>query len=131
MAFTWSVSVFCGFNQSVFSGGFKVVKDGWADFNVGDVIAVKPGPLATQITITAYPSPAFGTNRKDIVLDVNPKTNAVTVKQQIYGDYPPSNFNLSVRGTGSVNSCTGTISLSLIHSEAGTDYGTFALILQK
>lgn len=132
MAFTWSVSVFCGFNQSVFKGGFKVVKDGWADFSVGDLVTVSPGPTATQITIIAYPAPqAGGTNRKPIVLDVNPATNAVTVKSQVYGDYPPTNFNLSVRGTGNVNSCTGTITLSLIHSEGGSDYGTFALILQK
>jgi hypothetical protein len=132
MAFVWQASVFCSFSQSAFNGSFKVVKDGWADFSVGDLITVSPGPTATQITIIAYPAPqAGGTNRKSIVLDVNPGTNAVTVKSQVYGDYPPSNFNLSVRGTGSVNSCTGTITLSLIHSEGAADFGTFALILQK
>lgn len=132
MAFTWQATVFCAFNQSVFTGSFKVVKDGWQDFSVGDLVAVSPGPLATQITIIAYPAPqAGGTNRKPIILDVDPATNKVIVKKQIYGDYPPGDFDVAAQGTGTVNSCSGTISLSLTHSEGSAVFGTFALILQK
>lgn len=130
MAFVWSANVFCTFDQSVFTGSFLVVRDDWADFNVGDPIAVTPGPSATQISITAYPSPAYGTNRKPIILDVDPETNAVTVAEQIYGDYPPVT-NVTARGSGSVNSCSGTITLNLTHKYGGSDYEGNVLILQK
>ena len=132
MAFTWQATVFCAFNRSAFTGNFKVVKDGWQDFSVGDLVAVSPGPSATQITIIAYPAPqAGGANRKPIILDIDPATNKVTVKKQIYGDYPPGDIDVAAQGTGTVNSCSGTISLSLIHSEGPTVFGTFALVLQK
>ena len=127
MAFTWSVSVFCGFNQSVFNGTFKVVKDTWTDFNVGDPIAVKPGSTSTEILVTAYPAPAYGTNRKDMVLTVDPKTNKVTIKEQIIGDYPPDT-NVTIKGSGTVNSCTGTIDVSVIFS---IDSRTWQLVLKK
>jgi len=132
MALTFQGTVFCSFSQSAFNGSFKVVSDGWGDFKAGDLVAVMPGPGATQITIIAYPAPqAGGTNRKPMVLDVDPATNAVTVKKQIYGDYPPGDFNVAAEGTGSVNSCSGSITLSLTHSEGGAVFGTYTLILQK
>jgi hypothetical protein len=135
MALRWYAFVFCTYDNSVFNGLFKVVTDDWQDFAAGETVSVS-SPVAgdaNKIQIIAYPSPSYGTNRKPIVLTVNPSTNGVTVPFQIYGDYPPD-VDFGALGTGNVNSCTGTISLSLNHrqfSATGPNYGIRSLILKK
>lgn len=133
IGFVFSGTVFCSFDRAVFTGTFKVVRDDWQDFGIGDPVTVNPGPSATQITIIAYPAPqAGGANRKPMILDVDPATNLVTVKEQVYGDYPPTDFNVSAKGTGTVNSCTKTISLKLTHIEGGSTLAKdLRLVLQK
>lgn len=136
MAMRWFATVFCNYNNTVFNGLFKVVTDGWQDFNTGELIAVS-SPVngdANKVQIIAYPAPAFGINRKPIILTVNPATNNITVPFQIYGDYPGFADNLGVTGSGSLNSCSGTISVSLTHrigSVTGQAYGPYTLTLQK
>jgi hypothetical protein len=133
MAFIWTATLInyvCPFDQAYFNGNFAVQSDGWNDFAAGDLIAVQPGPGATQITLTLYPKPGVGSNRKNIIVDIDPATDSATVAKQVYGDYPGSP-NLSVQGTGYVSACSGIISLDLEHSDAGGSYGVYTVVLKK
>lgn len=130
MALQWQATIFCAFDQSVFTGSWEVVTDGWADYSPGDVIpnAVAPGPGPNQITMYVYPNPDYGNPINPIIIDVDPETNIATVSKQEYGDY---GVVISAEGSGSVNSCTGTISLQLEHTSSGGSYGTYALVIKK
>ena len=134
MALTWEAVVVCPYVATGFAGNFEVVEDGWADFGPGDIVVVTAGAdPAKQIKLTVYPNPAFGTNRKDIVVDINPATGKATVASQVYGDYPGFDTNLKVKTVGTNNwvfSCVGTITLRLNHAGAG-NYGDYTLRLRK
>ncbi len=112
MALQWQVFVVCPFNATTSAGTYHVIDDSnWNDFAPGDPIDVVAGPGANQISMISYPSPAFGTNRKPIVIDVDPATGTATIKSQVFGDYPGAP-NSVIKGGGFVFSCTGVISLS-------------------
>ena len=112
----------CTFDKNAFNGNYKVVQDDWADFKVGDPIAVAPGAGANQISITAFPSPAFGTNRKPMIVDVDPATFAVTVPEQVIGDYSGAPPGATVRGEGTLNPCGDEITLTVTIKIGVTDY---------
>jgi hypothetical protein len=134
MVFTWAAVVICPYISTGFAGDFEVIEDGWADFSPGDVLKVTFGADASkQLKITSYPNPAFGINRKDIVIDIAPATGIATVASQVYGDYPGFDTNLKVKSVGTNNyvfSCVGTITLRLNHSGTG-NYGDYNLRLKK
>ncbi len=120
-AITYNVS--CPtFIQSAFSGKFKVVTDTWQDYAVGDELDVVMGPGTNQLTIFAYPSPSYGTNRRGIIINVSP-TQVVTIPEQIIGDYDAGggafDSNITIQGDGTVNSCTKTISLTGLSFKKG------------
>lgn len=123
--------VLCGFDKNSFNGNYKVVRDDWQDFAAGDLIAVQPGTGANQISIAAYPSPAFGKNRKPMVIDVDPVTFIVTVPLQVVGDYDGAPPGATVKGSGTVNPCGDKITLSVTINIGGTDYPDNMLILEK
>ncbi len=120
----------CAFNNANFNGNYSVAQDDWADFAVGDLVAVKPGVGANQISITAYPSPDFGTNRKAMIIDVDPLTFEVTVPEQVIGDYDGAP-GATVRGTGTLNPCGDNINLNLTINYGGDDYEGIVLILER
>jgi hypothetical protein len=136
MAMRWTVTAPCKYDQTVFTGDFTVITDTWQDFNPGEKVKVEPGPGANQITITAFPSPAYGTNRKGYVLDVNPSTSAVTGRSQVIGDYFPfspggapfPDVTMTVTA-GNVNSCNRTIDLTGV--KFSIDGGTYRLTLRR
>jgi hypothetical protein len=101
----------CTFDKNSFNGQYTVVEDEWADFKVGEKVAVAPGPGDNQISITAYPSPAFGTNRKPMIINVNPQTFAVTIPEQVIGDYDGAPPGATAKGSGTVNPCGDDINL--------------------
>lgn len=136
MALTWAAVVVCPFNATGFAGDFEVVQDGWGDFAPGEVVTVAAGPGANQISITAYPSPAYGSvNRKPIVVSIDPATGVATVASQVYGDYPSFGLtNVKVRTVGTNNyvfSCVGTIDLRLNHTADQGNQGDYTLRLKK
>ncbi len=134
MAFTWSAVVFCAYDESVFDGNFEVVVDEWQDYSPGDIIvnAVEPGPGANQLTMHVYPNPAYGAVIGPIIIDVDPATNVATVQKQPYGDYYGSGYGtFYAEGSGSVNSCEGTIDLDLTHTVAAGSFGTYHLTIKK
>lgn len=124
-------TVLCAFNKSSFNGNYSVVQDDWADFGAGDLIAVKPGAGDNQIAVTAYPSPDYGTNRKDMILDVDPNTFAVTVAEQVIGDYDGAPPGATVKGTGTVNPCGDKISLTITINIGGEEYPGNVFIIEK
>ena len=121
----------CGFDKANFNGNYTVAQDDWADFAVGELVAVKPGVGENQISVTAYPSPAFGKNRKAMIIDVDPVTFEVTVPEQVIGDYDGAPPGATVRGTGTVNPCGDNITLTLTINIGGDDYADNVLILEK
>lgn len=134
-AMSWIATTTCPYDQSVFSGSFSITKDTWADYDVGELVTVNPGPGTNQITIFVYPSPAYGTNRKGVVLNVNPSTSAVTISEQIVGDYG-ADKDVTMQGVGTVNSCTKTITLTGLTFKlgmGGPNYGstTYQLTLKQ
>lgn len=134
MAFQFTVHLFnyvCPYDQSYFTGTFAIVTDGWSDFKAGAGIAVVGGPGANQITLTLYPAPGVGSNRKNIIANVDPATDSLTVAKQLIGDYP-GDPNFSVQGTGFLSACSGLISLTLdFTSPADGDDGTFTVVMKK
>jgi hypothetical protein len=121
----------CEFNKENFNGIYSVVQDDWADFEVGDLVEVKPGAGVNEISILAYPSPAFGTNRKPMIITVNPTTYEVTIAEQVIGDYNGAPPNATARGTGTVNPCGDNINLVVTINIGGTDYEDNVLVLAK
>ena len=130
MAMRWTVSVVCPFDPVQSTGTYSVVYDNdWQDFAVGDLITVTAGPGANQLSMIAYPAPAFGDNRKPIVIDVSP-SGIATIKSQVFGDYFGSP-GASISGTGIVFSCTGFISLSNNITAFGGTFQNQKFIIQK
>lgn len=121
----------CSFVNTAFSGNYTVVQDDWADYAPGETVAVAPGPGVNQISVSAYPSAAYGTNRKPMICDVDPVTFAVTIPEQVIGDYFGAPPNATARGTGTVNPCGDNISLSVTIKIGGTDYADNVLVLEK
>jgi hypothetical protein len=131
MAMSWTATTTCPYDQSVFDGTFTIVKDTWQDYAPGDFVEVKAGPGENKITIYVYPSPAYGSNRKGVVLDVDAATGNVTIPKQVAGDYG-SDKDVTMEGTGTVNSCQGTITLTDITFRFGsTAYEGYQLTLKK
>jgi hypothetical protein len=135
MVMTWPVVVVCPFVATGFSGNFKVVEDGWGDYNVGDVLQVVTGPGATEVTmVNVYPNPAFGGfNAQQWKVSVTQATGAATVASQVYGSYAGFDNNIKVKTVGTNNwifTCTGAIILRLNHTGAA-NWGDYNLKLQK
>lgn len=134
MVLTWSAVVVCPYVATGFAGNFRVEEDGWDDFAVGDVLSVAAGPGANQISITAYPNPAFGGGRVPIVVSITPATGVATVATQTYGNYGAA-FVMNTATVGADNwvfSCVGTIKLRLSHiTTGGANFGSFWLRLKK
>ena len=130
MALRFSVSVVCAFDPVGFPGDFAIVQDGWADFSVGDIVQVTAA-TANSITMLVYPAPGVGSNRKAIVVDIDPATGEASVKPQVYGDYGGENITAKTAGSSNfVFSCVGTITLSLNHT-GNSNYGNYKLKLKK
>lgn len=123
--------VLCGFDKASFNGNYSVAQDDWNDFAVGSPIEVKPGAGDNEISITAYPSPDYGTNRKPMIIVVDPETFEVTVAEQVIGDYDGAPPGATVRGSGTVNPCGDNITLNLTINLGGDDYSDLVLILEK
>lgn len=134
MALHWTATVVCPYNAAAFSSGtFEIVTDEWGDFNAGDVVSVVPGPGANQLTLTVYPKPGAGTNRKPFPVNINPTNGVATVPTTVYGDYPGFP-NLSVKTVGSSNyvfACIGSIKLLLNHTSPAGDFGNYLLEIKK
>lgn len=135
-AFSFTVYVVCPFAGAM-AGSYKVVRDDWTDWNVGDLVQVTEGPGQYQINLSqVYPN--GGTVIDQLLVNIDPVTGTATVPKVTYGRYGgPTSVQYSAQGAGPnsvagyVFSCTGFITLNLDQQGGGTDYGPNKLILQK
>jgi len=122
----------CVFDKNSFNGPYEVIEDEFADYAPGATVNVTPGAGVNQISVVAYPSPDYGTNRKPMLVDVNPTTFVATVAKQVIGDYFGAPPGATVEGTGTVNPCGDEISLSLnINISGYPEWTDQTLILHK
>ena len=135
-AFSFTVYVVCPYTGGM-AGNYKVIKDDWTDWSVGDLVKVTDGPGANQINLSqVYPN--GGTVINQLLVNIDPVTGTATVPKVTYGRYGgATSVQYSAQGAGPnsvagyVFSCTGFITLSLDQQGGGTDYGANKLILQK
>lgn len=132
VAMQWRATVVCPYTTAAFDNKtYRIVRDDWADFAVGDPIQVVLGPGANQITLQGvFPTDVQHT---DLVVSVNPTSGAATVAKYNYGGYgSPATYTAATTGTSNfVFSCTQTIDLTLNHvSAGGTNFGNYRLILR-
>lgn len=132
VALSWRATVVCPYTPAEFDNKtYKIVRDEWHDFEVGDPIQVVLGPGANQITLQGlWPT---NVQHKDMVITIDPKSGAATVVRYNYGGYgSAATYTNATTGTSNfVFSCTQTIDLTLNHQSAGgTNYGNFRLILK-
>ena len=134
VAFHWTATVVCPYNASTIAGTYRVVKDDWADWAVGDLVQVTAGAGQNQVDLSqVWPNPAFGTVVTPLVITVNPTTGTATVPDNVtFGNYGAFQGATSTGHTGFVFSCTGQISLRVrISAPPFGDQGFNQLILQK
>ncbi len=135
--FSFTVYVVCPFTGGM-TGLYKVVRDDWADWAPGATVTVTDGPGANQINLSQV-YPGGGTVITPLLVNVDPATGTATIPKVVYGRYGgPASTQYSGVGAGAggvagyVFSCTGFITLSIIHTDnGGGDYGANKLILQK
>jgi len=136
MAFRLPGTVTCPFDPTGFAGNFRVVTDDWADFSAGDILQVT-GATANSVTLLAFPSPAYGTNRQPITISVNPANGRATINPSQYiGDYTfagvvPSRISTATNRNSYVFSCTGDIILYHVISYGGSNQPVYLLRLKK
>lgn len=115
-------------NAATFNGTYKVAKDDWADYSVGDEIPVVYdaafGTFKFKILNVNNPYIANPTTSYFIVT-IDPATSKVVVTSNENFDYGPAYGPTT--GTGTVASCTGDIDLKL----AFGPYGTYNFNLVK
>jgi hypothetical protein len=135
-AFSFTAYVVCPFTGGM-AGSYKVVRDDWADWSAGDIVQVTDGPGANQINLSQI-YPAGGTVISPLLVNVDPATGTATIPKTVYGRYGgPTSVQYSGQGAGAgdnagyVFSCTGFITLNIVHTGGGSDYGSLKLILQK
>lgn len=131
-------TITCPFDPTGFAGDFVVVSDNdWQDFAAGEVLKVT-GATANSITLLEYPAPAYGTNRKEVTVKINPTNGRATIDEQSVGDYfgtggtlVPAKVKSTAAKVSYVFSCTGDIILYQDVIYGGATYGQNLLRLKK
>ncbi len=120
----------CPLNDaSSFDGDYKVVQDVWADYAAGDIV-----PLEYDAALGTYKFKILASNNPYIdnastaylVVTVNPTTLNVTVASNEPFQYTGWE-TLNITGSGSVNACTGRITLKVNYGP----YAGYNLVLDK
>lgn len=139
-SFRWQAYVVCPFVAPV-AGTYKVLRDDWADWNVGDLVQVKDAG-ANQIDLSAvWPNVAYGNVVNKLLVNIDPASGTAKVPKVNFGNYG-GGYNMTAQGTGAgdvagyVFSCTGYITLQMnVKADAtggnGYNNGATTLILQK
>jgi len=121
-------SLECPFNMSVFSGNYKVVADTWEDYSIGAQIAVQQGPAANQFKILANTNPYISNGSTASMIVTVQNNGDVTVASNEGFMYGGALGTVAVKGTGTVNFCTGDINIS---SLAFGTYAGYKFVLSK
>jgi hypothetical protein len=134
--FSWEVYITCPFTGNM-AGNYVVIRDDWADWAPGDIVSVTDGPGPNQINLSqVYPNAGYpATIVEPLIVNIDPASGVATVAETDFGDYSGDVYTCVGSGAddfaGYVFSCTGYISLSLIMSQGGSEFGAFTLQLQR
>jgi hypothetical protein len=127
-------TITCPFDPTNFAGDFTVVYDNdWQDFDVGEILRVTEA-TANTIKLLQYPSPAYGFDRKEVTVNINPANGRATIALQAAGTYAPNipaQVRTSASRTSYVFSCTGDIILYQDVIYGSATYSTMLLRLKK
>ncbi len=133
-AFTFTAYIVCPFVGPV-AGSYKVVRDDWNDWSVGDIVQVTDGPGTNVVNISqVYPNPAFGNVVKPLLVNVDAASGTASVPQVTFGDYGSLATAVGTGANGAagyVFSCTGYITLTMEFTYGGADQGAITLQLKK
>lgn len=126
--FFYSIAFKCGLTDTstLFNGDFEVVLDQWADYGEGDLLPVIPDPddpLSFRILSTKNPY-IFNPDTSYIKVTVIDDDGNVTLASNECFDYDGW-ICADVTGDGTINTCTGDITLNLYFDV----YGTYTLQL--
>lgn len=133
-AMKWTATTVCAFDAAIAPGTYKVIRDDWQDWNVGDVVTVTTGPGANQVNLSqVWPNPSFGAVVSPLLLTVDPNSGTVTVADNVtFGDYGTYKAITAAGSSGFVFTCTGVINIKVhINAPPFGDQGISNLILQK
>ncbi len=130
---TLSFAVLCPFIAAEAAGTYIITRDdAEVSFDPTYQPIVIAGPGANQVTIKnlfAHPE------NYDVVVDVDPASAVATVEKQVAWNSDNFGFGLgpaSIEGEGLFFSCTGFITLNLVHSvDAGPFAGTYVLEMTR
>jgi hypothetical protein len=133
---TITYGALCGFHMTDYgaigtSVPYKVIADGWQDYNVGDIIPVK-------IIDATHLSFVYGvtSNIQPIIITIDPATNKTSVTKQVYGNYGDGNGDFScVSVAGSTDNqvlpCALKVGVRLAHTAGTKTFGSYTITLQK
>ena len=131
MAMKVAVAITCPVDFNDFDNvDWTVVEDGWEDFGAGDLITIKKGPGANQITLVdTYPT---GFDHKDVVINVDPATGLCTIPRIVFGAYSSTGTRYAVEGRGFAITCIGKLIFKGLHitDKDGGDQGNYNLVLE-
>lgn len=107
-------------DASNFNGDYKVVKDDWADYKVGDIVPVVYNPANGKLTFRILNTNniyILNPTTSYMICVIDPATAKVTVTANEEFNYNPGYGPTT--GTGSVGSCSGAINLVLAFGPYG------------
>lgn len=137
-AMFFTAYIVCPFVAPV-GGTYKVLRDDWADWKVGDLVQVLDGPAGSNsIDLSkVWPNNDIGDVVSPLIVKVDPATGVASVPKVNFGDYG-GGYNMTAESddAGFVFSCTGYIKLTMNLVADGPggnayDNGPTTLILQK
>jgi hypothetical protein len=135
-SFVFTGLVICPYTSSM-AGTYTVIKDEWADNEIGQTVVITDGPEPNTLDISgAWPGNSIGILPiiNHLIIKIDPETGVVSVDETIFEDdtYFGSGAITATSGSGYAFSCTGKLQLSIVLSaEIGGDLGPYRLILQK
>ena len=112
--FKLNITLACPFVNTKFNGNYKVVTDTWADYNPGDLVPVTPGGAANQVYVKATNNPYLVNASSAYMILTVSADGSVVITSNTNFDYG-GGFAVAVTGTGSVDRCTGDITLKPIN----------------
>ncbi|WP_372755462.1 hypothetical protein [Mariniflexile sp.] len=105
-------------NASIFIGTATAVEDEWADYSPGDTTELLPvlgDPYSFIIDTPSYMTWIANNDTAYMVVTIDPLTLNVTVQANTWFDYGQPGGGGDEYGTGTVNPCTGEITLSITY----------------
>ena len=104
-------SAICQYHDEVYQADFKIIKDDWADYAVGDIVTV------TRIDATHFSFKYAAPDALPIIITVNPLTNILSVAKQVY---TPDGYGF---GYGAISAETKSSDLDNIVSPCDEKFG--------